>query len=149
MEIVTERIAKNHVHNHLIFFEISDPSTLASYVLLKDYYRDLDITVQEEKDWRYLFIVKRTFLRHQKVDGKWTCHYCAKELHYMHERGHKTRRNQHRKYVTVDHKEPACKCTDKTDSKNFLVACHRCNELKGPMNYSTFIKKKPWVLQEV
>jgi hypothetical protein len=145
MEIITEKIAKNHTHNHLIFFEINDPSTLASYVLLKDYYRDLDITVNDEKDWRYLFIAKRTFLRHQRKNGKWICHYCGNEIFEMSDRNKRYQKNI-KKCVTVDHKEPKCECNDKTDSNNFLVCCYRCNGLKGSKDYETFVKQKPWLI---
>lgn len=139
MEIVTDKLSKNKTHNHLIFFMPEDPSTLASLILLNDYYKEIDIDVNIDKDWRYLFIAKRTFLRHQKKDNKWICHYCHKDILHMHERGKRMRRNQHKQYVTVDHKIPACKCLDKTDSSNFVVACHKCNSDKGTTPYEKFI----------
>jgi 5-methylcytosine-specific restriction endonuclease McrA len=138
MEVITEQIAKNHVHNHLIFLEVNDPSTLASYVLLKNFYRSLDYTVKESKDWRYLFIVKRTFLRHRKSNDGWTCHYCGKKMTKMSKLGG---RSFDKSCVTVDHKNPAFKCSDKTDSSNFLESCYSCNNKKGSMSYETFINK--------
>lgn len=139
MQSIKIKISKHAIVNHLIFDQPIDPSTYSSSVLLNKYYRNLDVDIQREKDWRYLFIAKRTFLRHQKKDGKWICHYCKKEILFMSKRN--KRAQNLKNCVTVDHKIPACKCEDKTDSKNFLVCCHKCNVDKHSMDYEIFIKR--------
>jgi hypothetical protein len=124
---------------HTIFFDVNDPSTYAASVLLNDYYKVRDLDWSYKSDWRYLFIAKRIWLRHQKKDGKWVCHYCGKELFKL------PKRNRNRQSikgcVTIDHKVAASKVDDITDSSNFLECCHECNRDKGSMSYEKFINK--------
>jgi hypothetical protein len=138
MKLIRIKISKNTVVNHLIFDATIDCSSYAASILLHNYYKDLDEDYQREKDWRYLFIAKRTFLRHQKKEGKWYCHYCGIEMFNLPKRG--VRVQNLKKCVTIDHKIPVCRCSDKTDSKNFLVSCHKCNIDKGSTEYKIFTK---------
>ena len=142
MKIVKRKINKKLLHRHVMFGDIADNSkTYASAIMLHRYYRSIEIKEDHTgNDWRYLFITKRTFLRHHRNEnGNWTCHYCRKELTEMPKRG------QHwqnwKKVITIDHKKPACECENKLDSKNFLPACSQCNKDKGSMSYEKFTSK--------
>ena len=142
MEYIRNRISKHTLLTHTIHFDIKlpiDSSTYAASILLRQYYRDMDITFTYGRDWRYLFIAKRTWLRHIKKDGCWTCHYCGKKLYKM------PKRNKNRQSikgcVTLDHKKAASKCDDITDSTNFLECCSKCNKDKKDMSYEKFIKR--------
>jgi len=138
MELVREKLSKRNVLNHLIFIENLDPSTYASALLLKQYYQDHDISFIRGKDWRYLFIVKRTWLRHVKNNGHWTCHYCGTKLYKLPKRN--KNRQSVKDCVTIDHKIAASKTEDPTDSSNFLECCFKCNRDKKDMSYEKFIK---------
>lgn len=139
MELVINKISGKTVERHLIFCDPFDPSSYASAILLRERYRDLDITVKESKDWRYLFIVKRHFLRKKRKNGKWVCHYCHKDIFKTANRNR--RRQSIKDCVTIDHKIPASKYEDKSDNKNFLTCCYKCNQDKGDMSYDEFNKK--------
>ena len=134
MDIVAIRISKNMVIKHFIGFEVTDPSTYASYLLLKKQYKKLD----RSYDWRYLMIAKRTFLRHQRKDGVWHCHYCGKTVTVMAKR---KERGRNTKCITVDHKTPVCQHEDVSDSTNFVCSCYKCNQNKGSMPYENYIRK--------
>jgi len=139
--IVKEKISNKHSIKHVIFNDKPDnPKTLSSYLLLVSYYQDRDITYQEEKDWRYYFIVRRHFLRKKKKEngGFWVCHYCGKKIKKMQKRNTKW---QQPWCVTVDHKipksDPNC---DPLDTSNMIESCYKCNCKKGITPYEEFIK---------
>ena len=138
MEILRIRQSKNTLVTHVIFDEPWDASTYSAKVLLNRdlHWRDCDF--DRENDWRYLFIAKRTFLRHKRKNGQWFCHYCGKIITQMATRNQKW---QKKSIVTVDHKDPACGVADKTDSTNFVPCCKKCNQRKGSLPYEEFIKK--------
>ena len=139
MEVVRHKLGRNTYLFHSIFFEVSDPSTYAASILLNDYYKTRDADFNYKNDWRFLFIAKRTWLRHKKKDGKWVCHYCGRELFKLPKRNRK--HQSVKDCITIDHKIAACDVDDITDSTNFLESCSRCNRDKGVMNYEKFIKK--------
>lgn len=125
MKVVKQKLSRYHTHNHLIFFIPDDPSTFANSILLNNYYHKLDQEYIEEFDWRYYFITKRTFLRHRRVDGKWICHYCGREIFKMPVRG--LNKQNVKNCVSVDHKIPISAGGALTDSKNMIVSCFDCN----------------------
>jgi len=138
MEIVRHRISNSLLHKHLIIDIPESPKSYSSLILLNRHYRRIDLGFDKKdwRAWRYLFIVKRTFLRHIKKDGKWDCHYCRKVLYKLPVRG--TNKQEWNEIVTVDHVTPACQVEDKTDSSNFVACCAQCNKEKGSMSYEEF-----------
>lgn len=142
METIIFKNGKNTREKHLIFAGWDNPKTLASYLLLKNYYRSLEDPLDWETDWRYYFIVRRHWLRKQKKYGVWVCHYCGKEIHKMPERN---KRKQNLHYcVTVDHKVPRSEGINILDTRNFLVSCYDCNSKKKSTPYKTFMKIMSW-----
>ena len=142
MEIIKWRINKRLLNKHLIYTIPENSKSYSSLLLLNRHYRSMEIPVRQRFSWHYLFIVKRTFLRHHKNEnGNWTCHYCRKELTQLPKRGTDRQQNWE-KIITIDHKVPACDCENKTDSKNFLPACHQCNKDKGSMPYEKFTSER-------
>ena len=140
--IVKEKKSTNRRINHIIFNDTPDnPKTLSSYRLLISYYQDMDISFQEENDWRYYFIVRRHFLRKMKNEngGFWVCHYCGKKITKIQKRNAKW--NQ-RGCITIDHvvpvSDPGC---DKLDTKNMVESCSKCNSDKGTTTYEQFRRK--------
>ena len=142
MLIVKRKINKKLLHRHLFYGDVANnPKTHASAIMLHRYYRSIEAPEVGKDDWRYLFIAKRTFLRHHRNEqGNWTCHYCRKEFTQLPVRGQSWQ--NYRKIITIDHKEPACRCEDKTDSRNFLPACSQCNRDKGDKSYEDFTTKR-------
>ena len=138
MQIITNKISRHTRENHIILCNPFDASSYAASILLRNKYQHLDISFIENKDWRYLFIVKRYFLRKQKKNGKWICHYCLRDIFKMPKRNKKHQNTKD--CVTIDHKDPICKCEDKSDIKNMVVCCPECNQNKGSMSYEHFIK---------
>lgn len=141
--VITEKISPNRRLNHIIFNDNPDPSTYASAILLREHYMDLDISFNEQDDWRYLFIVKRHWLRKQKKlhDGHWICHYCGKPIYKQAPRKKRIKMKDAKKCITVDHKDPQSKINDITDTSNFLESCWNCNHKKRDTPYEIFIKK--------
>lgn len=141
MEIVKERISKNFRVFHNIMDMPSSARSYSSFLLLREHYRDLDIDFNQENDWRYLFIVRRHWLRKRKKlhNGHWVCHYCNKPVYHQSERNKRTNRKD---CITVDHKIPASQCNDILDTKNFLESCYKCNHEKGDMSYEEFVLVK-------
>lgn len=125
--------------NHNIYDMPDSPKTMSSYILLKEYYRDLDVSFNYDNDWRYYFIVRRHFLRKKKKEngGLWFCHYCGKTMTKIQKRKN---RKQQKDCVTVDHKVPVSdpKC-DKLDTTNMVECCTTCNNKKGTKDYHAFM----------
>lgn len=142
MELVTFRLSRNQKENHIIFDETKNPKTFASSVLLREYYQGLQDPGDWYTDWRYYFIVRRHWLRKQKQNGVWHCHYCGTEISKMPVRG-KKHQNLHQ-CVTVDHKVPRSEGIDELDTKNFLVSCYSCNTKKHSTPYEIFMSAMAW-----
>jgi len=138
MEIIREKISKNFQVFHIITDMPENARSYSAFLLLREYYRDLDISYNEQNDWRYLFIVKRHWLRKQKKlhDGHWVCHYCHKPVYNQSPRNSRKNRKD---CITVDHMHPASKCNDVLDTKNFAECCYKCNSEKGDMSYDEFV----------
>ncbi len=137
--IIIDKLSPNKKLAHLI---IDMPLTAKSYsasLLLREYYQDLDVSFNQENDWRYYYIVRRHFLRKVKQNGHWTCHYCGKPVYNMPERN--KNRQSIKNCITVDHKIPAYKCGDILDTSNFVECCYKCNQDKGEIPYEYFKEK--------
>lgn len=141
--IVKEKISTNQRIKHIIFNDSpANAKTLSSLILLKNYYRDNDISVSREEDWRYYFIVRRYFLRKKKREngGHWVCHYCETVITKMQDRNSK---KAQRDCITVDHVVPQSdENCDKLDTKNMVECCHKCNQEKGTMSYDVYRQRK-------
>jgi 5-methylcytosine-specific restriction endonuclease McrA len=136
--VITEKISTNRKLGHIIFNDSPDNArSYSSYLLLKDVYRDLDVSFGEE-DWHYYFIVRRHFLRKKRKEngGFWVCHYCGEVITKMQERNVIKRQPG---CVTIDHvvpvSDPDC---DKLDTSNMVECCETCNIKKGNMSYDEF-----------
>jgi len=134
--IIKEKISTRKNMNHIIFNDEPDnPKTLSSYLLLVNYYQDMDISGH----WHYYFIVRRHFLRKKKKEngGFWVCHYCNDIITKMQERNVN---GVQPGCITVDHiipqSDPTC---DKLDTSNMVECCSKCNGEKGTMEYELFI----------
>jgi 5-methylcytosine-specific restriction endonuclease McrA len=141
--IVKEKISTKKNINHIIFNDKpNNARSLASYMLLINYYQDLDVSFSEENDWRYYFIVRRHFLRKKKKEngGFWVCHYCGKIMTKIQKRNTKWIQPW---CVTVDHiipqSDPNC---DKLDTSNMVECCSKCNVKKGTTPYAEFHRQK-------
>lgn len=142
MKLISFKTSRNWKYNHLIFIEPKNPKSYASSILLKNYYQSLEDPGDWQTDWRYYFIVRRHWLRKQKKNGIWVCHFCGKEIHKMPERN-KQHQDVH-KCVTVDHKIPKSNGIDILDTLNFLVSCYDCNTKKKSTPYELFIQGIIW-----
>lgn len=148
MELITFCPSRNWKLNHLIFLEEINPKSYAGSILLKDYYQSLENNQIGpsiwQTDWRYYFIVRRLWLRKNRVklngDKFWVCHYCGRHIHKMPIRN-KNHQNLH-ECVTVDHKIPKSDGIDILDTNNFLVSCYDCNSKKKSTSYENFINGK-------
>ena len=146
MEILIDNISKNRKLNHVILTMPSTPKSYSASLLLREYYRDLDVSFSQENDWRYLFIVRRYFLRKVKKNGHWTCHYCGKPVYKMSQRNKK--RQSVKDCITIDHMNPASQIEDTLDTKNFVECCFKCNIEKSDMPYHEFKAKKRKLIAE-
>lgn len=132
---ISEKIGRYTRINHYIQNEKPEyPNTLSSYILLKNFYSEIDDT---NDDWHYYFIIRRHFLRRRKREngGKyWNCHYCGKPVYKMQERN---TNKQDKDCITVDHIVPVSLNIDKLDTSNMVECCSECNNKKGlrNMNY--------------
>lgn len=136
MEIIIDNISKNRKLNQVILTLPSSAKTYSASLLLRDYYRNLDIDYGRENDWRYYYIVRRHFLRKVKRNGHWVCHYCDKPVYKMPVRNNN--RQNVKDCISVDHKIPASECVDILDTSNFLESCSKCNRDKGAIPYHEF-----------
>jgi hypothetical protein len=139
---IKEKISKHQYLFNIYFNDnVDSPKTLISYLLLKDYYRDLDISMNEEYDWGYYFIVRRHFLRKMNKlnGGYWKCHYCGKVITIMQERNSKS---LNKNAITVDHKLALANGGDLLDTKNMVESCYKCNHEKEDKSYDEFKNSK-------
>jgi 5-methylcytosine-specific restriction endonuclease McrA len=126
----------NIMSTDTIYFEIDKPNTLASYLMLKDYYK-----IQAEKSskaMRFRLInASRTYLTAlQNKYGKLYCTYCGKPDLVIELEGMKVGRNI---MATIDHIEAKSKGGALLDPKNFTCACGKCNGKKNDLDILTFL----------
>lgn len=117
-------------HTDIIFFEVNDAKSLASYVLLKDQ------LMKQDEDYieRGRLIAKRInfsreyLLEMQREKGSITCTYCGKtdlviELQEM--------KVPNDRLATVDHIVPKSRGGAHYDRRNIAPCCGTCNTKKG------------------
>jgi hypothetical protein len=139
---IVEKLGKNTRMFHTIENETpTNPKTLSSYLLLKNYYQEMDISFSYANDWRYYYIVRRYFLRKKKKEngGFWTCHYCGEHITKIQDRN--TVKIQ-KGCITVDHVIPVSSGYDDLDISNMVECCYKCNIEKAATSYDDFINKK-------
>lgn len=138
--IITTYISRNVKLKHLISNDNPiNPKSYSSYLLLKNYYRELDEDFSE--DWHYYFIIRRHFLRKKKRENggtHWNCHYCNEPVYKMQERN---TNKQEKDCITIDHADPIAKGGNKLNTKNMVECCYSCNQKKADKEYLLFKSK--------
>ena len=146
-KIVTyESASGNTIENQYIYSENPNIKSLASLILLNDFYRqnDIDYLNKLKSDLEYLK-ERHKFLNNRiKEVGYLECHYCHKRhLEIGYEEIEKARINRaNPNLATIDHKIPRVKCYNPMDTSNWLVACVCCNKSKRESDYEVFMKDK-------
>jgi len=131
--------------NDIIFNDQPSNKSLASLLLLNDYYSKLDVYYIEKTEKLDLYLeLRHEFLfNHFTEHGKLECHYCGKshlEIGFREiENTHLNLKNKN--LATIDHKIPRGKCSNILDTNNWLVACVKCNKDKGNLDYDEFMLK--------
>lgn len=122
----------NIMSTDTIYFEIDKPNTLASYIMLKDYYKMLSIAT------RYKLInTSRKYLTGLKNKyGRLYCTYCGKPDLIIELEGMNVPLNQK---ATLDHIQAKSKGGAYFDPKNFTCACGKCNGKKSNLDILTFL----------
>lgn len=155
-----KRIVKYHVPSannengkftHVILNEPTDARTMASGILLANYYRKLEIEYYSKKynvdiftpeyknisNWKLLQLLRKVAQRKFLERTNLICEYCKTPVILSIE-GKK--RND--KTATVDHFIPLKHFCDPFDESNFRVCCKKCNGDKGELSYSEWMEKK-------
>jgi len=122
-----------------IFFTVTTPKTYASYVLLKDFYTQLDDTNLKSFVGRMKMIgfSRKTLTTIKKKTGCLVCSYCTRPDLIIELNGMRVPNNIK---ATIDHVVPTSKGGAPFDVKNIRVACGKCNGRKGNMSVEEFIK---------
>lgn len=122
-----------------IYFEIDNPKTYASYVMLKNYYTERDETIVNSFKFRMQKIAfSRSYLSKVLADkGCLTCSYCDKSNLVIEFDGMKVPKDV---LATVDHVVPTSKGGGHFDVNNIRVACSTCNSKKGDKPVDNFLK---------
>ncbi len=121
-----------------IYFEISSPKTLASYIRLREDLRMQDedfLLVYGESLKRIQF--SRDYLTKKKEEcGSLTCTYCQAENLIIEYEG---MRVPNKIKATIDHVLALSKGGDMYDLKNIVVACGKCNSKKSDKSVEDFL----------
>lgn len=144
-KIITYQSASGNTEEiQMIYSDEPNIRSLASLILLKNYYKinDVDYIRKEEETKEYLKS-RHIFLNKKiKSDGDLVCHYCGKKhleigfediTYYQVNRANKN-------LATIDHKIPVSSGYNKFDISNWLVSCRTCNKMKSNSDYNTFLK---------
>ena len=126
----------NIMSTDTIYFEIDKPNTLASYIMLKDYYK-----LQAEKSskamrFRLIALSRNYLTALQNKYGKLYCTYCGKPDLVIELEGMKVGRNI---MATIDHIEAKSKGGAYFDPKNLTCACGKCNNNKSDLDILKFL----------
>lgn len=132
-------------YNDIISTDEPNVKSLASLLLLNDYYSKLDVDYVEKTQEldKYLGLRHEFLFKHFMEHGNLICHYCGKshlEIGFREiENAHLNSKNKN--LATIDHKIPRSKCGNILDTDNWLVSCVSCNKKKRDLEYDEFIKK--------
>lgn len=135
---VVERIVGKPNMIHLVFCS-PHVRSYASLVLLNEQYARMDTERSEKNNWKKWVIFRYRYLKQIKErDGELVCEYCGKrDLHISMK---KTGGNS--KLATLDHIKPLSHDGDRYNPKNLAVACLKCNQEKGPRDFTMRIMMK-------
>ena len=130
----------------VIYNEDANIKSIASLILLNDYYKHMDVDLINDKKnlFKYLRLRHKFLLKTKKKNGDLVCHYCGKnhlEIGFLKEEL-LCKNNLNNNLATIDHKIPISQNIDKLDTNNWLVCCKNCNKSKGNSDYDTFLKSK-------
>jgi len=135
------------VSRNIILVDEPHQKSLASLVLINDYYRVRDEDyLDKTKDIQYYLDKRHEFLTEiLERDGILKCHYCKHTNLEVGERllADAEINNKNNKLATIDHVIPVSSGIDKLDTANWVVACRRCNRWKSNMSYDEFLKILP------
>ena len=136
---------ENGKFTHLIKCEPTNSHSLASLVMLNDYYRRLEVihysrilhfdilNASEYKgvgNYGLLKILRKEFNSNFLRKSKLICVYCYTPVTI------KEGKKSNNKQATIDHIRPLHDMCDWFDEKNLCVCCSKCNNEKGNMSYS-------------
>lgn len=145
IEVTTYKSQSKFIrHKHLIYVDDPNIKSYSSYVLLKDYFHNLDVDVEKLdrfKRIKYSRNYLNTVLKTKKV---LKCTYCGK-MHLKIEE--ENMRVSHHIKATIDHVVPLSKGGDIFDTFNIVVSCSTCNAKKGNMPLFEFLDKFKNVLK--
>lgn len=132
----------------IIRCEPQSSHSLASLVLLTDYYRGLEVdsisTIMnvDVRDGKYdgefigasnyslLSVLRKIFNRKFLEKSKLVCEYCGEKLILAKNKPEAKRKNA----ATVDHRNPLLENCDWFNSENLAVCCKKCNSEKKDMS---------------
>lgn len=132
--------------NHIIFNDNDvSPKSMASLLLLNEALRELDIDYMRKKYELENYLIERhRYLNNiKKETGDLVCHYCGKshlDIGYI-EQEFLYLNNKNKNLATIDHVVPASTGIDILDTKNWVVACKKCNSRKGNSSYEDFVER--------
>ena len=143
-EVVRKSNSGSTKRVELVYFEITNPKTYASYVLLKNFYweNDADNLKSIANRLRIIGFSRRYLTNIQKKEGSVTCTYCKKPDLVIELEGMKVPQNIK---ATIDHIIPISEGGPVFDSSNITPCCGKCNGRKGSLSVEEFLKiVKPW-----
>ena len=137
VEIKSQR--GNVLESHSIYFNVDQPNTLASLILLKN-----DYLLQDERNKRS-YCYRRKMIEFSRgyltsVQNKFKtlyCTYCGKPDLTIELEGMKV---NHKKMATIDHIDPISKGGALVDPKNVTCCCGKCNGEKSNKDVLTFLR---------
>jgi 5-methylcytosine-specific restriction endonuclease McrA len=143
-EVVRKSNSGSTKRVELVYFEITNPKTYASYVLLKNFYweNDADNLKSIANRLRIIGFSRRYLTNIQKKEGSVTCTYCKKPDLVIELEGMKVPQNIK---ATIDHIIPISEGGPVFDESNITPCCGKCNGRKGSLSVEVFLKiVKPW-----
>lgn len=133
------KIVRNHksgagkIRHHFNVIGYYTPGSLADYILLKQYYSDLE---KEESDWKARVEFNELFLhKHKDHFGNLQCSYCGRDdlKIYSYKIDHKNPND----IATADHFWPSSLFPQYLfDHNDLVVSCRKCNSTKKAKLYS-------------
>jgi len=108
--------------------------TYSDYILLKNYYKTLEDSM-EMTSWKLIIFNNQNFLLKQQIYNNWNlvCAYCGKKNLIIQPIGLKLDQSI---IATVDHFYPKKHYENRSDEDNMVVSCYRCNNNKGEKLYN-------------
>ena len=137
--LIQKKSRNNHIiEKDLIYFKINNPKTLASYIMLKEYYKMQDESNKRNYGFRLKMInLSRTYLTNVlNKFGNLHCTYCPKKDLVIELNGMRVPNDIK---ATIDHIEPISKGGDLMEYRNLTVSCSECNNKKSNIGLLTYL----------